>query len=104
MPQGRSAMIFRILAVLFLVSLIDGCANDKQYENYKMVSPADLTLSQLNHPHGWAQTECFICHNPDNIHKVDRLHDPSFSSAQSTVDQFGITRCYLCHGNNGVSP
>jgi hypothetical protein len=81
---------------------VTACEADRQYEDYKIESIADLILSETTHPHGFGKTECFVCHLPQNIHQVDRLNAPSFPSAASEVAKNGLASCRGCHGTNGV--
>jgi len=87
--------------LLAVCILLGGCAADRQSEDYGVTS-ADLTLTPQNHPHGWARQECFGCHIPANLHLVNRLNHPSFSSARDLVEQYGIQSCRGCHSTNGV--
>ena len=101
-------MMASLLRALFFGSILalgPGCERpDRQYEDYELQSPADLTLSPTNHPHGYARRECYTCHLPHNIHQRDTLGDPLFDSARDLVDQFGLKSCAGCHGGNGVTP
>lgn len=91
--------------ILMLVTLfICQCAVDRQTENYRPNSIADLTLSQDNHLHGYGKSECFFCHLPQNMHQVNRLNAPNFDLAKGLIEQSGLASCAGCHGTNGVSP
>lgn len=95
----------RLFIFAFVCLSVMGCADQsRQTEDYNIKSSSDLTLSEQNHPHGYRQSNCFVCHNPNNIHNVDRLGDSSFSLAKGLVAAHGITSCSGCHGKNGVSP
>lgn len=83
--------------------LILSCAVDTQSENYDFSDSAPLTLTAINHPHGYQKSSCFSCHLPQNIHQVNRLNEPSFPYAQPTVEQNGLSSCIGCHGANGVA-
>ena len=93
------------LLLVVLVETTTSCERpERQYEDYQVQSSADLTLSAANHPHGYSKRECFTCHLPHNIHRVDSLGDPLFGAARGMVDQLGVKSCVSCHGNNGVTP
>lgn len=95
--------MIRFLAFAFVLGLI-GCGEQyRQTEDYGLRTSADLTLTENNHPHGFGQTECFVCHNPGNIHNVNRLGDSSFSLAKDLVNARGLQSCSGCHGRNGVT-
>lgn len=90
-----------LMIFLFLV----GCGEQKrQYEQYNINSVQDLTLTSSNHPHGFGESQCFVCHNPSNLHRVNRIKAPNFDLANPLVKQSGIASCRGCHGSNGVSP
>ncbi len=79
-----------------------GCDSTKQHENYKLNTEADLILTHQNHPHGFQNYQCFLCHHPDNIHKENRLNLSAFDYAQILVEQSGLQSCQGCHGKNGA--
>ncbi len=90
---------------LFFILLLLGCADqNRQTEDYNLKTSGDLTLKESNHPHGYGQSSCFVCHSPSNIHNIDRLGDPSFSLAKGLVEERGLASCSGCHGRNGVTP
>jgi hypothetical protein len=90
------------LAVILSFPLLSTCGLVRQSENYYVATIADLTLSATNHPHGWGKSNCLVCHNPSNLHQVNRLGAASFSLAQSLVTASGNAACSGCHGTNGV--
>lgn len=87
-----------------LLLAVAGCAQETQYEDYKVASIADLYLTATNHPHGYGKQDCFLCHVPSRLHRVNRLNSPNFDLAPILVEQSGVTSCAGCHGPNGVSP
>lgn len=91
------------MLTLMTVFILSACSVEKQYDNYSMTS-ADLTLTAVNHPHGYQRSVCFSCHLPQNIHQVDRLGAPGFPYARALVEQNGMNSCSGCHGYNGVTP
>ena len=92
------------LGVLMLGVSLLSCGVSDRSEDYQLSSVADLTLTQTNHPHGFARSECFNCHVKVNIHRVNRLNASSFDLASDLVEQSGLKSCSGCHGTNGVSP
>ncbi len=91
--------------VLILSLIFFNCGKDekKQNEDYSIPTYADIVLTQGNHPHGFTKSECFNCHNENNIHQEDRLGAPNFDIAKDLVKQSGLNSCSGCHGKNGVS-
>ncbi|MDP2600908.1 MAG: hypothetical protein Q8P84_09300 [Deltaproteobacteria bacterium] len=92
---------------LFGFLVLSGCGGDafNEGEDYGNLldTPGGLTLNQSEHPLGWGDANCTICHNLENIHLVNRtgtsidivaIHDRAISE--------GISGCAACHGNNGV--
>ena len=90
-----------IIAVILLLTVSCG-RTERQTEDYGIKSLDDLTLRSENHPHGYGKSECFFCHLPNAIHRVNRLNAPSFSIANDLVRQSGLLSCSGCHGSNGV--
>lgn len=79
------------------------CGVERQYENYDTLTmETDLTLTQQNHPHGFRQSQCFMCHVKNNIHQVNRIQSPVFDLAKELVETQGISGCNVCHGDNGL--
>lgn len=101
-------MRFKILILslfcFWIVFINLNCAAERQTENYPFTGTNPLTLTAENHPHGYSKSSCFQCHLPQNIHQIDHLKDPSFSMANSYVEQKGLSSCSGCHGSNGVTP
>ena len=91
------------MRLCILVLLLMGCADqNRQTEDYSLKTSGDLNLTEASHPHGYRQTSCFVCHNPSNIHNIDRLGSASFGLAKGLVEQRGLASCSGCHGSNGV--
>lgn len=105
---------------LALVLLVAACGSDgpQESEDYGNLlnSPAGLVLVQEEHPTGWGRPECFACHEPRNMHQVNRTGLPScddvpeteacvdLALVRSIVRDGGEESCSLCHGDNGVEP
>ena len=93
----------KVLLPIILLLLLS-CDQDPQYEEYEIPNQVELSLTQINHPHGWQQEECFSCHVKASIHNDDTLNTGIIEEARRSVDTYGISGCYQCHGYNGVTP
>lgn len=100
--KNAQLKVVGVFVVTVVLASITACGVEKQYEDYKLTTASDISLSSQNHPHGFGKSECFFCHNVNNIHQVDRLNIPSFSLARPYVQQSGLASCVGCHGSNGV--
>ena len=93
--------IFVILFVLFIF----GCGEYNQGESYPELSSAQagLELTQAIHPTGWGKSECFLCHNIENLH-LDRsgYEGTDFAAIREQVKSGLETTCATCHGGNGI--
>ena len=69
-----------------------------------IASAQGTQLTRAEHPTGWGQTQCFLCHPVDEIHKVDRSGTGTLplEDIRRLVDRDRLTSCHLCHGDNGV--
>jgi len=94
--------------LLFLAA----CGSDAspQSENYGNVlaPPEGLVLVAEEHPTGWERSDCFACHNVNNIHQINRTGLPDdqadLAGVRTIVQNQGESSCMLCHGANGVAP
>ena len=93
-----------LILIVFIISstCFTSCAVDSQSENYNFEPISPLSLTSINHPHGYSKSYCFNCHLSQNIHEVNRLNEPSFPFAKDIVEQKGLSSCVGCHGANGV--
>ncbi len=104
-PQTKTMLL---CGFLFLAA----CGSDAspQSENYGNVlaSPAGLVLVQEEHQTGWGRSDCFACHNVNNIHQVNRTGLPDdtvdLAGVRAIVQNQGEASCMMCHGTNGVAP
>lgn len=116
-PSARGS-IATLVSALALASVV-GCGSDgpEEGENYGNLlnSPGGLVLVQAEHPAGWMRPECFACHEPRNIHTVNRTGLPDCNEdrqeacidlpgVRAIVDAEGEAGCAQCHGDNGVRP
>src|SRR5262245_53940370 len=67
-------------SVLICGGILAACGSDAapQSENYGnlLASPDGLVLVEAEHPTGWMRSDCFGCHNVNNIHQVNRTGLP----------------------------
>jgi len=100
------------LSVFICGSLFAACGSEAgpQSENYGNVlaSPEGLVLVQEEHPTGWMRSDCYGCHNVNNIHQINRTGLPNdevdLPGVRAIVRSGGEASCMMCHGSNGVPP
>ena len=101
-----------VLRLAFSVARRRGCGSDAapQSENYgnMLASPGGLVVLEEEHPTGWMRSDCFGCHNVNNIHQVNRTGLPDdevdLAGVRAIVHNEGESSCMMCHGSNGVPP
>lgn len=102
--NGRLRFILFLCGLLFLA----GCGDfDPSYgENFGniLATPGGLTLTQSEHTIGWGESNCLLCHQADNIHRVDRSGAGTLDvvEVQERVRTEGVSSCSTCHGTNGA--
>jgi hypothetical protein len=109
--NGVSCRRRPLRAVLWTLSaLLAACGSDsgpmsEDYGNL-LASPAGLVVLESEHPTGWGRSDCFGCHNVNNIHQVNRTGLPDdvadLAGVRAIVQAQGEASCPLCHGDNGV--
>jgi len=97
----RQKFQFALIPAL-LVTMLLGCGQDHQNEDYQIKDTTGVTLTESNHPHGYKKSECLSCHVPANIHQEDRINSNSVGLARSLVEKYGAQYCWTCHGTNGL--
>jgi hypothetical protein len=103
MTRRSTALVsLRLVIALGLALDLVSCGVATNYESYTVAKDGDLLLTAVSHPHGYGQTECFVCHNNNNIHRVDRIGSAMFPYARPLVEQSGLASCRGCHGPNGT--
>ena len=66
-----------------------------------VASPGGLALTEDEHPAGWGHTDCFLCHQAQNIHEADcSTGEIDVSAIDEDADN--TKACAECHGYNGV--
>ena len=95
--------------VLFILSVFlfaaCGDANIPDGEDHGNIAAGDLgvVLTQTEHPLGWGEADCFLCHMTDNIHRTDRTGTGvNLEAVRSLVEEQGLASCADCHGTNGL--
>jgi len=116
-PSAVSS-VAAFLTALALSGVV-GCGSDgsQEGENYGNLlnSLQGLVLVREEHPSGWMRPDCLACHEPRNIHTVNRtgLPDCAVAPQQACIDlprirtivrDQGQASCVQCHGDNGVRP
>ena len=111
-PKQRGDSVRRTLRLLAVVACAAACGSDAapQSENYGnlLASPGGLVVLEEEHPTGWMRSDCFGCHNVNNIHQVNRTGLPDdevdLAGVRAIVQNEGESSCMMCHGSNGVPP
>lgn len=104
----RHGTLVGLLLALVAVGCGDGA--DPQSENYGnlLASPGGLVVLEEEHPTGWGRSDCFGCHNVNNMHQVNRTglpdEDVDLPGIRAIIRSGGETSCTMCHGDNGVEP
>lgn len=77
--------------------------NDEDYGDIYQRNGNSFILSQETHPTGWGHQQCYMCHNPDNIHRIDRVDSivVDLEQIRSKTQAGGTASCSACHGANG---
>jgi hypothetical protein len=111
-PRGlrlrQAAIALAVLGVLGVLAC--GSQSDPQSENYGnlLASPGGLLVLLEEHPTGWGRMDCFVCHNVNNTHQVNRTglsdEEADLSGIRAIIQNQGLESCALCHGDNGVGP
>jgi hypothetical protein len=100
------------LFLLFFLTVLASCSDvrgqEPQYEDYGDIferNGGSFVLKRDLHELGWGKTECFLCHNINNIHKVERVAalKIDLKAIDDQVAKEGLNSCVDCHGNNGVA-
>ena len=98
-----------IINNILLMSVLTACGNSPtDYENYGDITVNNnntYEVSSANHPHGWGKSNCFLCHNINNIHREDRVANSyiDLDAINDNISASGLRSCTNCHGNNGVN-
>ena len=108
----RFARFTAVGLLLCALAVVSACGSDAapQSENYGnlLASPGGLVVLEEEHPTGWMRSDCFGCHNVNNIHQVNRTGLPDdevdLAAVRAIVQNEGESSCMMCHGSNGVPP
>ena len=97
-----------IFLSLFAVAIIGfGCGSDHDIDGEDhgniVAGALGAILTQTDHPSGWGEANCFLCHNKDNIHQTDRSGTGlNLEAIRSLTETDGLESCSGCHGTNGL--
>lgn len=100
--------MMKTLSLIFLSCLIFSfCGfevSDGEDHGNILDTEAGLILVESEHRIGWGQSNCLLCHQADNIHRVNRtgLGSVDVEEIQDQVLDQGVSICSTCHGTNGV--
>ena len=58
-----------------------------------------MILTQAEHPIGWGQNDCFMCHYIENIHREDRDGTGAIDIeiVRERAETEGLAGCVRCH-------
>jgi len=89
---------FSLLIFCCLIQIIVTCANVDEGESYGDIFANGLILTESNHQGGYGRSECFFCHNIENIHVTDHSGGSVDVEAirQITINE-GAESCASCH-------
>ncbi|MBI1909474.1 MAG: hypothetical protein HYS22_04835 [Deltaproteobacteria bacterium] len=93
--------------VFCLIVLLMACGGSpvNEGENYGNLLSTDqgLVLTEGEHEAGWGRSDCTLCHNLENIHRINRTGIPiDIDAIHDQALSDGIASCATCHGTNGV--
>lgn len=93
----------RVSILLPLIALAAACADDDPCAGVRdlVASPNGLELTEGEHALGWAHTDCFTCHQAQNIHEAD-CSTGDIDVSEIAEDASDTLSCADCHGDNGV--
>ncbi len=100
--------IFKFTFLIISIVGIGSCGGaGGDYENYGDIYKENnnsFVITERTHPNGWGNFECYLCHNENNIHMVDRIESMNIDleSIKAVVGANGLSSCKTCHGTNGV--
>lgn len=100
-------MKIKSFTLLCLLLFFAGCGDvdPSLGENFGNIlqTAAGLTLTEGEHTIGWGESNCFLCHQADNIHRTDRTGGTvDVVAIQDQVRDEGVSSCSICHGTNGA--
>ena len=101
---GRTPLFFLLFCTFFAIGCGSFNASTGEDHGDLLTSDSGLILTQEEHEIGWGEADCFLCHNADNIHLVNRTSSTviDIEAIQAEVDTNGLISCATCHGTNGL--
>ena len=85
-----------------LVALV-GCV-DPPCEGSMLDGSGGLLVTPEEHPTGWGQADCLVCHATTATHRRDCTPGVDLAAVRSQVAVEGVASCAGCHGDGGVAP
>lgn len=106
----QALRVVSIVGVALIVVAVVGCGSggSPQSEDYGnlLASPGGLVIVEGEHLAGWGRSDCFGCHNVNNMHQINRTGLPDdeadLPGINAIIANQGEASCMLCHGSNGV--
>lgn len=87
-----------------LLAILLACAVDDPCPPTAMIDgDQGLVVTQDEHGLGWAETDCWQCHQQQTLHRTGCTPDVDLEAIQARVEAEGLASCAACHGDNGVS-
>jgi len=102
-PGFRRGDVFRgalvILSLLFIGCGGDFNASDGEDFGNVLNGTSGMILTQAEHPIGWGQNDCFMCHYIENIHREDRDGTGAIDIeiVRERAETEGLAGCVRCH-------
>ena len=95
------------LIITVFLTVLTACGEDAVItgEDHGNISAGEsgTILVQSEHEIGWGRTDCFECHNVENIHQTDRSGTGlNLEAIRALTEDEGLASCATCHGTNGV--
>jgi hypothetical protein len=96
--RRRASRPWVVLLLCGACAQVDPCEGVQD----QSLSPAGLSVTREEHGPGWAQAECFTCHQLATIHRADCIDGVDMATVMAQADPEDPSTCAGCHGANGV--
>lgn len=98
---------YRLVIIFIGILCLTACQGTDLSEYYGNLidTPGGLSLTKEEHSYGWGESNCYICHTPNNFHQSQEERSTQFDMQQvrDRVAVEGLNSCSTCHGSNGVA-
>ena len=91
-------------ASLLILALGAGCEAVPCPRGSMLESDGGLIVTEAEHPTGWGEADCTLCHVPATLHDQGCTPDVDLAEIDAMVEEEGVDACATCHGDNGVQP